>query len=388
MLLPASEPKTSSSCVYTVVPFDTVKMDSRFSEMSKLGTQVTSYTAATIKTDETQKATFSQLKGKYVEVSVEYKEKACGLLNLVDRLFSLRFPEEWRGNIETLPCLMHSYSEQYVVQECHKQEGFLNCDLEIGLPTVIKGVKTVIPLNYDGYQLYAPEGHTWAIKLESQQLVQLSCHMGMDWNSHTMPLCKVIPVQEPCMTSLLSSEISMVLDYCKFGKSTFPKVTRLADDGVLIMGGNARIREEGRNIPQKPPLVIYTNNNLNIEVDGETFIFTNKVNIKYPQQSFTRLDSTQIATLVSRGSWEDMKRETKNTDYMQYSLIMLESLMAPLTIAMSILTCIRARWCKCKRAQNGDIEMGGQQLENIPLRAMNRRMNFDRNRALLQEPRN
>ena len=83
-----------------------------------------------------------------------------------------------------------------------------------------------------------------------------------------------------------------------------------------------------------------------------------------------------------------MKRETKNTDYMQYSLIMLESLMAPLTIAMSILTCIRARWCKCKRAQDGDIEMGGQQLENIPLRSMNRRLNFDRNRALLQEARN
>ena len=108
--------------------------------------------------------------------------------------------------------------------------------------------------------------------------------------------------------------------------------------------------------------------------------------IKYPQLRFTRLDATQIATLVARGAWRDTQDNMDIMDYMQYVVIAMEALMAPITIATAIYTCVRARWCK--RPMGSDLDIGEVPIENMPLRALNRRLNYDRNRALLQMPRN
>ena len=143
----------------------------------------------------------------------------------------------------------------------------------------------------------------------------------------------------------------------------------------------AKISDEGRSIPQKPPLVIYSNTKLNIDIDGEVFMFSNNDNVKYPQQRFTRLDSIQIATLVARGSWDDIRRQMTVNDYLQYVIIMVEAIMAPITIMTAIYTCLRTRCCK--KTTMADVEASGQQLGGMPLRARNRRSNFDRNRALL-----
>ena len=382
MVVPTDAVKQSSTCIYEYKAWDAAETDEALKELLVLISKMKDYTTATLLGDAAQKLALSNFKEKYVEIGEKFKDDACTLLSVVDRLSALVFPEEWQGQIETMACLRHSYSEKYTVRECYGGEGFLNVDIEVGLPTVVKKFMKVTPLNYEGYELYREPGHIFAIDSTTNQLKYLKCNEGIDWNSDSMPLCKAIPMPEPCQTFLISEEISLAIAACDFGKYDPTIVDRLGDDGILIMGKGAKVREEGRNIPQKPPLVIYSNNVLNVEVAGETYTFSNQVKIKYPQLMFSRLDATQIAALVYKGSWNDFWRAFNITDYIQYIIILIEGLLAPVTLTTAIYT-----FCKCKNCKRiGDtVDENMQPRGSIPMRDLNRRLNFEQNRALLMK---
>jgi hypothetical protein len=214
MVVPTDAVKQSNTCIYEYKVWDATETDEALRELLVSISKVEDYTTctATLLSYPAQKLALSNFKNKYVEFGEKFKgEDACTLLSLVDRLSALVFPEEWQVQIETMPCLRHSYSEKYTVRECYGEEGFLNVDIEVGLPTVVKKFMKVTPLNYEGYELFREPGHIFAIGSTTNQLKYLKGNEGIDWNSDSMPLCKVIMMPEPCQTYLISEEIALAI---------------------------------------------------------------------------------------------------------------------------------------------------------------------------------
>ncbi len=95
--------------------WDAIETDEALKQLLVLISKMKDYTTATLLSNATQKLALSNFKSKYVEAGEKFKDDACTLLSVVDRLSALVFPEEWQGQIETMPCLRHSYSEKYTV---------------------------------------------------------------------------------------------------------------------------------------------------------------------------------------------------------------------------------------------------------------------------------
>jgi hypothetical protein len=376
--IPALEAKISSSCVYTVKPYPAEEIDEAIQQMVKLADSMKTYVFEELATDAAKRSSVSKVKAKYLDLAGIYKEKSCELLNTVDRLSALQFNEEFRGLIETLPCITHSYAEKYLIKHCAKEPQGLNCFLEVGLPLVTKKFMKLVLLNYENSQLYIPESTFLAIDMESHMLKTLNCQDSLAVNSDSMPLCVATNLPEPCMTSLLGQDIVQSMLTCEFTVTEPVRVQRLGDDSVLIMGKQVKIREEGRAITQKPPITILTNNALTIESKGETVVFTADVRIKYPSLSFTRLDSLQIAGVISRAKRDDFWRNFAFTDYVQYLIMLIEGLLAPVTITTAIYTCIKARLHRHVQST-----VDSEEQEGISLKRIARRAHFQRNRALL-----
>jgi hypothetical protein len=334
-------------------------------------------------TEVSKQETLEKLAKLYLDTAIECKENSCEWLNYIDRIYALEFMPELQGIIETASCLRHSYSKRYLVRSCGKTPTGLSCELEIGLPKTVKKFKTLIPLNYFNYQLYAEPEAKFGLEVATNQIKLLTCEKDVEWNSLTMPLCKIDNLLEPCHAALIAEEIDLAIANCHFTKAEPKPIMRLQDGGVLILSQLAKTKEEGRPIMQKPPLLGYTNNVLNVDIQGESFVFDNSIKIKYPTISYTRLDAVQIQCLIVKGRSNDFWRTFHITDYLEHMALSIEAILATVSLVLAGYALYRHK-CRKHEGNPPTNPDGSTNPEGaINLRRLAWRINYEQNKRLL-----
>jgi hypothetical protein len=134
---------------------------------------------------------------------------------------------------------------------------------------------------------------------------------------------------------------------------------------------------------QKPPLLVYTNNVLNVDIQGESFVFDNSIKIKYPTISYTRLDAVQIQRLIINGRSNDFWRTFHITDYLEHMALSIEAVLATISLVLAGYALYKHK-CR-KHEENPTTNPDGSTNPEgaINLRRLARRINYEQNRCLL-----
>jgi len=205
-------------------------------------------------------------------------EKATHLL---EKVVQKEFPEELSLAVEELTCVQDSTLEKIKVLEAKKSTDKVILELEIVAPTEENVVTKLVHVPYNGFVL-----------------------------------------KQPTST----------------GK--YPvHIRRIYDEGVLITTTEYGIADGNKVIYTRPPIVIYTNQQITLTKSSEEIIFPPRVNFTTQKVIPSLLTMVQQTLVQTRGSISDFWENIDYTEYMNYLSWALQLLTLPLPLVGLIITC-------------------------------------------------
>ena len=300
----------------------------------------------------------------------DYCNQGCSLLSSLDLLAQAEFPEALKGQLESATCIPNTVAEKISVTSCISGNGEMVCELEVGVP--LKMVKTTefILLNYFGFQLDFDKD-TKLVRDETTGSLKIAdCEKKVTWSSDTVPLCRFIDIPENCKTSLETEAIDDILTNCLFKQSTPLSVIRLHDEGLLIQNPLAKVREDSKALYHSSPFVIYTNNLVTVNINGEELTFPPLVPIKYSQILTSKLDKAQLERLKTLIVGPETGRtQLWATTLMDYVLLALQAVFGPMAMGGLIFTCVvrRKQRAHLPVIYERTIQRRSNMLENVAL---------------------
>ena len=374
-----------SACTYVVQIIGENEFIDGLREISEIVKEISpDWNTANIKDSVARQEVLAKLRSKYQYVAGYLENEGCAILNVVNSLSIGELPENIIGSITTTPCAGRFNIDSYLIRECTNGGGNMICELEVGSPRAVMAYKTLIPLNYFGAQLYTNPNSFFARDDASRRLKMIDCHRRVEWDSTNAPTCKVKDVEAECENALDSDLIEEVIKECRFTQTAPPPITRLADDGILVLAQNARVREAGKLLQKQVPIVIYSNNPIDIDLGGENYRFGNSVKIKFPTLLFSKLTEVQIAALIKKAKNDDFKGSFSIQAYFGHISLMIQGSLGVITGVMGIVFYCRNR----KRTTNMRLEptapVIGYERERFQLARGAGSANFRENMRMLQ----
>jgi len=347
-VLPDVKRQPGSSCIYVIQAIGDSEFADGIREISELAKDIGSdWTIEQIKGSEEKRDALAALRSKYQYVGGYLENEACSLLNAINSLSIGELPENVIGGISTTICVAKFSIDSYLIRECTNGEGNLICELEIGSPAAVMTYQTLIPLNYKGVQLYTSPNTQFAREAASRRLKIIDCRHQLEWASSNAPTCLVNDVPAECENALDSDAVEEIIAQCRFTQTAPPPIMRLADDGLLILSDKARIREDTRLVQKKPPVVVYSNHPVDVDLGGESYKFGNSVKVRFPNILFSKLSEDQISAVISKGKSDDFWALFSFANYLGHLSLSVQGLFSMIGLIMSIVYCYKNRTC-CK----------------------------------------
>ena len=163
-----------------------------------------------------------------------WEEKIDENLANLNLLSEGKFPENFRGILETASCLasVSKDFEEIEVIKCTKQSSIFECLISVTEPTKIVEFIKLCPVIYEDTMLKLGEKMVLAKEMSTNKLKILSCNPNS--LSSAMPDCTITDQQQNCLNNLQIDDIDAIILACNFEYGTGPVAYRLRNEGLLI----------------------------------------------------------------------------------------------------------------------------------------------------------
>jgi len=265
-------------------------------------------------------------------------EKATHLL---EKVVQKEFPEELSLAVEELTCVQDSTLEKIKVLEAKKSTDKVILELEIVAPTEENVVTKLVHVPYNGFVLKQPTSTGKYVRKigGTNTLWNLEC-VDTEVLSEESPLCNLEAIDTPCTQALGRNDLDSALWSCTYTKDKDPvHIRRIYDEGVLITTTEYGIADGNKVIYTRPPIVIYTNQQITLTKSSEEIIFPPRVNFTTQKVIPSLLTMVQQTLVQTRGSISDFWENINYTEYMNYLSWALQLLTLPLPLVGLIITC-------------------------------------------------
>jgi len=270
-----------------------------------------------------------------------WEEKIDENLANLNLLSEHKFPENFRGILETASCLAATSPnfEKIDIVKCSKQATVYNCELSILEPTRLAEYIKQCPVLYEDTVLKVGENSLLVKDTVTNKLHFLECKPESIFS--TLPECMISDKNQNCLNHLQIDEIDSIITACSFEYGSGPIAYRIKNDGLLIQGSHLSILNGEVPILQRPPLVVYSNQIVKISLEDEELSFKPTVVFAEQKIEITRVSGFNIGRIQLRAYWDNFYSKLGSAEYLSYASLILEALFAPLTFLGIILGCRR-----------------------------------------------
>jgi hypothetical protein len=153
-------------------------------------------------------------------MSSELDESLSGL----NILSELKFPQNMRGNLETLPCLTATGAdfETIGILHCKKATGKFICKIAVLEPATITSYVKLLPIVYEDVRVHIPLNSFLVKDQGTSKISMLDC----DDTQLNMPTCTLSDNYASCTVSLQEHDIDASIQACSFEYSSTPFAIR------------------------------------------------------------------------------------------------------------------------------------------------------------------
>jgi hypothetical protein len=290
-------------------------------------------------------------------------------LSYLSLLTELSFPQNLRGSLETLSCLSNTNAdfEKIEVLHCKKSTSKFICEITVSEPATVTTYMKLIPIVYEDVHINIPANSFLVKDSGTNKLIILNC----DDDQLTLPTCTVSDKHVSCTTSLQEHDIDASIAACSFSygkQNNF--AMRLGNEAILIHGNYLSVLDGSTTVIQRPPLLIYSNNEVKISSLQEEITFKPTVTVANPRIEITKVTGGQVAAMKVKAYWSKLWDYVISSEFLNYISLGLEIIFAPLTLVGLCLGC---------RKGTG---YGKRQAKMV--RKQSRKDNYKQNMALLQ----
>jgi hypothetical protein len=174
-------------------------------------------------------------------------------------------------------------------------------------------------------------------------------------------VCETIPWHAQCEAAVTSGNIAEIVSHCNFTKHEKHETGIVRHDGsVLVHGMNVKtkIRKDNdiRIINNEAPLIIYTNGELILEENGETYVFPGLKQPISDEIVESSLDKNDVRKLENAYYWQNFWQNFDTEDVIDVVLIAVEVIMLPTSIVGLVYGVLAARSSKNRNAKKRNFE--------------------------------
>ena len=289
-------------------------------------------------------------------------------LSNLNLLSELEFPQNLRGNLETLSCLSNTGTdfEKIKVLNCKKATEKFICEITVFEPETITTYIKLIPVIYDDVRLWVPS-NSFLVKDGSNNKINL---LDCDDEQAKLPICVISSKMASCTKFLEQHDLESSIQACSFEYCIGDFAIRLGNEAILVHGQHLSTLDGTVAVIQRPPLLIFSNNEIKISSLEEERSFKPALTVVNPRIETTKLTGPQITAIKIKAYWAQLWDYIMTSEMMSYLNPGLEFLFGPLTIVGLILSCRK--------------RSGGKKIQKKVMKKRSRKENYQSNMELLE----
>jgi hypothetical protein len=353
---------TLDTCTYTVTGITASELKVLASNLNTAWEKCDpAWTPAEIRSDRSKDNTLgmfartldAEMENLYADTSVT--------LTLLDNLSAGKFPEQLMGLYQSTACIGQKLNEDVIVKYCTGYKNMYSCAIEVREPTNIQSVIQMIPVHYNRVAIRGNTDSQLFIKSQMGSRTQL---LDCDIAAHDkveINVCETIPWHAQCEAAVTAINIAEIVSHCNFTKHEKHETGIVRHDGSILVQGmdvKSRIRKNSdiRIVNNEAPLIIYTNGEIILEENGETYVFPG---LKIPISDeiiVGALDKNDIKKLENAYFWQNFWQNFDTEDIIDVVLIAVEVIMLPTSIVGLVYGVLAARSAKQREFKKKNFE--------------------------------
>jgi hypothetical protein len=244
-----------------------------------------------------------------------------------------------------------------------------SCAIEVREPTNIQNVIQMIPVHYNRVTLRGITESQLFIKSQMGARTQL---LDCDIAAHDrveINVCEAIPWHAQCEAAVTAINIAEIIKHCNFTKHEKHDTGTVRHDGsVLVQGMDVKMRLRKNNdirvTNNEAPFIVYTNGEIILEENGETYVFPGLKQTMSDEIIVTALDKADIRKLENAYYWQNFWQNFDTEDVIDAVLIAVEVIMLPTSIVGLVYGVLAARSTKKREATKKTFEHNRLMLKN------------------------
>jgi hypothetical protein len=304
---------------------DSLFISKKFSKIVK------TWTAADVVGDKL--TILDQFISTYNTISTDWLGKIQTQSTEWNLLKGLEFPDSLKPEVENAICTERSAFEEYTVVTFKGFKNGIVCEILARVPTQIQTYILLQPVNYNGVQISLPELNSLFVKLPNTVDVKSLICDHQNWHNVNNPMCIEGIIPRECTDTLRHNDIYQSIIHCNFGYVEPNNIVHLGTGGLLIQGpSNTVILEGGRSLFAVPPFLIFTPLEISVQLNGKTI--TVQANTKITEKKLLKTELTELnkQAMLTKAWWSNFLKRLQIEDYIQYSAVIMEFLLAPITL--------------------------------------------------------
>jgi hypothetical protein len=273
------------------------------------------------------------------------------------------------GLYQSTGCIGQKLNEDVVVKYCTGYKNMYSCAIEVREPTNILNVIQMIPVHYNRVALRGHTDKQLFIKTQMGSRTQL---LDCDIAAHDrveINVCEAISWHAQCEAAVTAINIAEIVSHCNFTKHEKHETGIVRHDGSVLVQGmdvKSRVRKGNdiRALNHEAPLIVYTNGEIILEENGETYIFPGLKQTTNDEVIISALDKNDVKKLENAYYWQNFWQNFNTEDVIDVILIAVEIVMLPTSIVGLVYGVLAARSAKRKEAKKRNFEHNRLILKN------------------------
>lgn len=302
-----------------------------------------SWTPASIRTDKSQANVLLMFANYLTDMGTLLFEESAEILLILEQLSDNHFPEILRPDIENSICVPGDAGESYSVKTCEKLSSGFNCILEIIMPKQLETYVKLHRVHYSDIRLQACPQCYYVQEKSSGTVKFANCTIEKEVNMD-FPVCVFATLEDSCLRFLQSTEISQIIQNCRFETHSPDLVTLLPNSGSLIQGGTEITVSSGtKAVIDRLPIVIFSPDNLTISHGEQEISVPGNSNLTSLTVVKSLLTDDDVENLKRKLEWDDFADDWGTDDLVRFCLLGLQIFILPISAGFSIYIFIKTK---------------------------------------------
>ena len=313
-------------------------------------------------------------------------------IKAMDNLANGKVPDDLIFMLQTKNCMPNGQLENLEINFCHKTSIGLFCELQINIYKSVQEYDKYIPVVYKGVQLraestdqlFVKSGNNWGL---------IDCEENIDPeyddNDNVIDLfneCNFKHYENACIKAIEKDNFSIILKECNFTHVSAQPVWR-TETGILIMDTETKLTIQELNpidnrlqafLPNKFPVHIISNKNLNVQFNDKHIVYTPTQTNTVTSIVYTYLSDEFIQSIIKSAEYSDLISGLTTKEYIDLTFLLLFIILVPIILTLCCIGIKRSEiWEKCKESK-------AQKIYN---RTRKISKNFSENKRMMKEMR-